>query len=295
MNNRMSGVTVNAPQGSFRVKFVSQGENMRTRGTQTCHATSSVVDKDTRLTQFAHLRTVLACIKSRPPNGELATVLEMMLDAGQIECAPIRRRSREFAFRARVTPDEVRKLLPLAGHPLAQALLRFFLERCMAIPRLTGTEDKLPLLAVPGADFDHFPSGVEDPPHLGEAAKQWTAEEEVVEYLNVPFVRTVNGWIDLAIAERSVEIRWIREEDELLSYATIDDFKKDVVIVTVPKTPDEPVGLLGWIDRERFLRLHRTVKCSGDARACVFDLSKLLSMAVLKEAARQNAFPRHNS
>jgi hypothetical protein len=267
---------------------------MRTRRTPSCHATSSVVDKDTRLTQFAHLRRVLACVKSRPPNGELATVLEMMLDAGQTEYAPIRRRSREFAFRARNSQRSKKTSGPSWASP-GPGSSAVFLERCIAIPRLTGTENKLPLLTVPGADFDDFPSGVEDAPHLGEAAKQWTAAEEVVEYLDVPVVRTVNGWIELAIAERSVEIRWISEEDAWLSYATTDDFKKDIVIVTLPKTSEEPVGLLGWIDRERFLRLHRTVKCSGAANACVFDLSKLLSMAILKEAARQNAFPPHNS
>jgi hypothetical protein len=231
---------------------------------------------------------VLARSKSRARDGELTTVLEKMLDAGQIECEPLLQGSTEIFIGVRVTPIQIRELLPLARHPIAQALLRFFLEGHLSIPRLTGAEDKLPFQRMPGADFDVFPSGVQRPPELDEPAKQFHAELEVVEYLGVPFRRDVDGWADLYVAGRSVEIRCVGKGDEWLSYPTIEDFKKDVVIAALPTTPDD-IALLGWVDREQFLRLRRTVNRAG-MPSCVFDLTDLLPMDALRRAARQNAF-----
>jgi hypothetical protein len=228
-------------------------------------------------------------VKSQPPNGELATVLEKMLDAGQIEWAPLRQGSREVVIGAHVTPDEIRELLPLARHPLAQALVRCFLERHIVVPQLTGTEHKLPFEGMPDVDFFEFPSGVPNPPGLDESAKQWAAELEAVEYLGAPLLLTPNGWVDLYVVGWSVEIRCVSEGDALLSYPTIEDFKKDIVIVALPKSPDDPVGLLGWVDRKRFLRLRR-IACCGDTHSCVFNLTDLLPMAVLNDSARKKRF-----
>lgn len=240
-----------------------------------------------RKEQFTYLRRVLDRSKTGR-DSELTLALEKMLDAGQIECEPFGQRSTEILMAARVIPAEIRELLPLAHHPVTQALLRCFVERHIAIPRLMGVEHKLPFQKMPGAEFGVFASGVEDPPELGDACRQWAAEKEVVQYLGVPYVQDAGGWADLSLARRSIQIRCVGQGDEQFSYPTIEDFKKDLVIVALPTTPDEPVGLIGWIDRAQFVRLHRTVN-RGDERCCVLKLADLLPMAVLKGGSGASA------
>src|ERR1700680_3023962 len=111
---------------------------MKNKELHRCHPSGSQFEYQTRAAQ-AKLRIVLARVQSNPGNGELSATLQKMLDAGQIVYEPVRQDDGfELVFAPRVTPGEIRELLPQVRHPLTQALLRFFLERVFYIPQITG-------------------------------------------------------------------------------------------------------------------------------------------------------------
>lgn len=119
-----------------------------------------------------------------------------MLDAGQIICEWVRRNGKhELVLAARVTPDEIRDLLPLAKHPVPYGLLRFFLERMIYICRLEGNETEVEfcnsedLLHNPDSHLGRsvYRSGVPDPAEQEDGAKRAAAEVAVLAYLGAPF------------------------------------------------------------------------------------------------------------
>jgi hypothetical protein len=217
-----------------------------------------------------------------------------MLDAGQVICHyDVHGGRPELVFTAKITPSEIRELLPLASHPVPHSILRYFLEGLVNIvAEDRGTDAlvfsrterflQLPKHAPGGAIYQ---SGVEVPDWLGLAMMRAVSEKAVAEAIGFPVVPSADGWIYPRIGYQTVGVKPLHSSNDLVSFPTITDFQDDIIVVTFPTAATQTAHLIGWLDIETFRREHGRQQRDG-SQCCVFRQEKLFPMASLIELAK---------
>jgi hypothetical protein len=255
------------------------------------------VSEHDRVTQFAFLREFLNIQKSRPFMGEHAAALLRMLDAGQITCEYIRRRSKKrMVLAASVSPQEIEALVPLVKHPTCYVGFRFFLERLGYIAALQGDEEELEyldsdqLLALPYAEptklGDLYRSGVADPPLIWRGFARISAEQTVAAALDLPCSYAPDGWIVLNVGDHSVGVQPIESPDTPLAFPNPTAFIKDIVVLTFHDREAQATKVIGWANKELFLKNHRRIESEGIVQ-CVLDQEHLFPFDSLIKLARE--------
>jgi hypothetical protein len=268
---------------------------MKTRN-RAKHPLPQVSEHD-RVTQFALLRVLLNLLKDQPFEGETAPALLRMLDAGQITCEYIRRRSkRRMVLAASVSPQEIEALVPLVKHPTCYVSFRFFLERLSYIRALQGGEDELrfldsdQLLALRYAEPTKLAaicrSGVADPPLIWRGFARISAEETVSAALDLPCSYAPDGWIVLSVGDQSVGVQPVESPDAPLVFPNPDAFIKDIVVLTFDDCEAQATKVIGWANKELFLKNHRRIECDGIVQ-CVLDQEHLFPFDSLIKLARE--------
>jgi hypothetical protein len=227
--------------------------------------------------------------------GELSPALLKMLDAGQIVCKnESRGAAMETVLAAKVTPAEIRELLPLARHPANYATLRFFLEGMIRIAvddrpdgrlKFSNTQHFLetPYTALGGAIHR---SGIEDPEWVGLAMMRAVSESAVAKAIGFPVKPSPEGWIHPHIGRQTIGVNPVMKFDEPLTYLSVEDFVDDIAVLTHPDLTTGKVHLIGWIDRETFKNQHSVERRAGFF-SCVLPQEKLFPMAALIELANK--------
>jgi hypothetical protein len=260
------------------------------------HSLPQVSEHD-RVTQFALLRALLNMLKDQPFEGETAPALLRMLDAGQITCEYIRRRSkRRLVLAASVSPQDIEALVPLVKHPTCYIGFRFFLERLSYFRALRGGDDELrfldsdQLLALPYAEptklGDLYRSGVPDPPLIWRGFARISAEETVAAALDLPGNYAPDGWIVLNVGDQSVGVQPVESPDAPLAFPNPEAFIKDIVVLTFHDREAQATKVIGWANKELFLKNHRRIEREGVVQ-CVLDQEHLFPFDSLIKLARE--------
>lgn len=251
------------------------------------------VDVATQEARLASLRGRLGRIRTDPLMGQLAPALTRMLDAGQVICSYESVDGvAELMFSAKVTPAEIRELLPLVTHPVPYSTLRFFLEGMLNVAAEDEGSDALAFvnseqfLRLPEHELGNgiYRSGVEDPAWLEAAIRRSVSEIAVAEAIGFPVSPTADGWIYPRIGHRSIGVMAIDKPGDPVSFPAIEDFRDDIVVVAHPVAETETVHLVGWLDLESF-RKEQTRQQKGGAMCCVVTQDKLFPMSSLIELA----------
>jgi hypothetical protein len=265
--------------------------------TEKKHAPIAVPPLDQQ-TQNAHLssfRARLLRIQEEPCMGELSPALLKMLDAGQIVCEnESRGAATETVLAAKVTPADIRALLPLVTHPATYATFRFFLEGMINILAADQGDDSLQFcntqqfLETPEAGLRGaiHRSGVEDPEWVGLAMMRAVSEVAVAEAIGFPVKPSADGWIYPHIGHQTIGVKPVMKFDEPLTYLSVEDFVDEIAVLTHPDLATGKAHLIGWIDRETFKNQHSVERRAGSF-CCVLPQEKLFPLATLIELAKK--------
>jgi hypothetical protein len=259
-----------------------------------------VVSENERVSQLAKLRELLNRETGQPGMGESAPAMLRMLDAGQITCEYIRRQSRtKMVFASSVSPQEIEALAPLVKHPMCYIEFRFFSERLAYFDAFRGDELELKVdsnelraaTRLPQPVGKLWRSGVPDPPLIWQGLDRICAEQPVAEALDVSPECAPDGWAELSVGDQSVGVHPVETPDAPLAFPNPEAFIKDIVVLTYDYCVKKPPKLIGWANKELFLKNHRRIERDGIVQ-CVLDQDHLFPFDSLIKLAREKSLSK---